>query len=114
MAFVTVLSYSRRIFLRFCLDARMDSFLRGHVEAFIGFGGCARILLYDNLKSAVLERIGTLCASILSCSASPLIIASSPGQWPLRAATGRGAWNAASATSAKPSSLRASSLTSTT
>ena len=58
MAFVMVLSYSRRIFLRFFLDARMDSFLRGHVEAFIAYGGVARVLLYDNLKSAVLERVG--------------------------------------------------------
>ena len=58
MAFVMVLSYSRRIFLRFFLDARMDSFLRGHAEAFIAYGGCARVLLYDNLKSAVLERVG--------------------------------------------------------
>ena len=58
MAFVMVLSYSRRIFLRFFLDARMDSFLRGHVEAFAAYGGCARVLLYDNLKSAVLERVG--------------------------------------------------------
>lgn len=58
MAFVMVLSYSRRIFLRFFLDARMDSFLRGHVEAFAAFGGLARVALYDNLKSAVLERRG--------------------------------------------------------
>jgi transposase len=58
MAFVMVLSYSRAIFLRFFLDARMDSFLRGHVEAFAAFGGVARVLLYDNLKSAVLERVG--------------------------------------------------------
>lgn len=58
MAFVMVLSYSRRIFLRFFLDARMDSFLRGHVEAFAAFGGLARVALYDNLKSAVLERQG--------------------------------------------------------
>jgi transposase len=58
MAFVMVLSYSRRIFLRFFLDARMDSFLRGHVEGFAAFGGVARVLLYDNLKSAVLERAG--------------------------------------------------------
>ena len=57
MAFVMVLSYSRRIFLRFFLDARMDSFLRGHVEAFAALG-VARVLLYDNLKSAVLERKG--------------------------------------------------------
>ncbi len=58
MGFVIVLSYSRRIFLRFCLNAQMDSFLRGHVQAFIAFGGLARTLLYDNLKSVVLERVG--------------------------------------------------------
>ena len=57
MAFVMVLSHSRMIFLRFFLDARMDSFLRGHVEAFAALG-LARVLLYDNLKSAVLERQG--------------------------------------------------------
>lgn len=58
MAFVMVLSHSRRIFLHFFLDARMDSFLRGHALAFAAFGGIARVLLYDNLKSAVLERVG--------------------------------------------------------
>jgi transposase len=58
MGFVMVLSYSRRVFLRFCLNAQMDSFLRGHVQAFIAFGGLARVLLYDNLKSVVLERVG--------------------------------------------------------
>jgi hypothetical protein len=58
MAFVMVLSYSRQIFLRFFLDARMESFLRGHVAAFTAWNGCARVLLYDNLKSAVLERQG--------------------------------------------------------
>jgi len=58
MAFVMVLSYSRRIFLRFFLDARMASFLRGHAEAFAAFNGCPKIILYDNLKSAVLERHG--------------------------------------------------------
>ena len=58
MAFVMVLSYSRQIFLRFFLSARMDSFLRGHVEAFAAWDGLPRVLLYDNLKSAVLERRG--------------------------------------------------------
>ena len=58
MAFVMVLSYSRQIFLRFFLDARMENFLRGHAGAFQSFGGVARVLLYDNLKSAVLERQG--------------------------------------------------------
>jgi hypothetical protein len=58
MAFVMVLSHSRMVFLRFFLDARMDSFLRGHALAFVAFGGVPRVLLYDNLKSAVLERVG--------------------------------------------------------
>lgn len=58
MAFLMVLSYSRRIYLRFFFNARMESFLRGHVEAFAAFGGVARVVLYDNLKSAVLERLG--------------------------------------------------------
>src|SRR5271166_807002 len=58
MAFVMVLSYSRQIFLRFFLDARMESFLRGHVGAFAAWHGVPRVLLYDNLKSAVLERHG--------------------------------------------------------
>jgi len=58
MAFVMVLSWSRRIFLRFSLDARMESFLRGHSQAFEAWGGLPRVLLYDNLKSAVLERQG--------------------------------------------------------
>lgn len=58
MAFVMVLSRSRRIFLRFFLDARMEAFLSGHEEAFQAWGGLPRVLLYDNLKSAVLERHG--------------------------------------------------------
>ncbi|MCP5024102.1 MAG: IS21 family transposase [bacterium] len=58
MAFVIVLSFSRRIFLRFFLDARMANFLRGHEAAFQAWQGLPRILLYDNLKSAVLERQG--------------------------------------------------------
>ena len=58
MAFVMVLSYSRQIFLRFSLNASLESFLRGHVGAFTAWGGVPRVLLYDNLKSAVLERQG--------------------------------------------------------
>lgn len=57
-AFVMVLSYSRRLFLRFFPGASMPFFVRGHVEAFANFGGIPRVLLYDNLKSAVLERHG--------------------------------------------------------
>jgi transposase len=58
LAFVCVLSCSRRIFLRFYLGQRLENFLRGHVAAFEAFGGLPRVLLYDNLKSAVLDRRG--------------------------------------------------------
>jgi transposase len=55
---VIVLSWSRAIFLRFFHAMATELFLRGHVEAFSRWNGCARICLYDNLKSAVLERAG--------------------------------------------------------
>jgi transposase len=58
MAFVMVLSYSRHLFVRFYLNATMASFLDGHVQAFSFFNAVPRSLLYDNLRSAVLERIG--------------------------------------------------------
>ena len=58
MAFIMVLSYSRSIFLRFFLNAQMENFLRGHEAAFQAWSGVSRVCLYDNLKSAVLERHG--------------------------------------------------------
>jgi len=58
MAFVMVLSYSRRVFLRFFLNQKLANFLRGHVSAFEAFCGVPRTLLYDNPKTVVLERYG--------------------------------------------------------
>jgi transposase len=58
MAFVMVLSFSRKIFLRFYLNQQMANFLHGHEAAFNAFGGVPRVLLYDNLRSAVIERQG--------------------------------------------------------
>ena len=57
MAFVMVLSHSRMIHLQFYLNAQMASFLDGHVQAF-GALGIPKVVLYDNLKSAVLHRHG--------------------------------------------------------
>ena len=58
MAFVMVLSWSRQIYLQFYLNAQMENFLRGHVGAFEAWDGLPRVLLFDNLRSAVLERQG--------------------------------------------------------
>ena len=57
--FVMVLGYSRALFALFTLDQPLESFLRGHVAAFEALGGSARTLVYDNLRSAVLDRRGT-------------------------------------------------------
>lgn len=56
--FVMVLSYSRHLYGIFTFDQTLESFLRGHVLAFKEFGGVPRVILYDNLKAAVLERFG--------------------------------------------------------
>jgi len=56
--FVLVLSWSRAAYARFALDQTLESFLRGHVEAFAALRGVPRVILYDNLKSVVLERVG--------------------------------------------------------
>ena len=56
--FVLVLSWSRACYARFALDQTLESFLRGHVEAFGALQGVPRTILYDNLKSVVLERVG--------------------------------------------------------
>ncbi|WJJ94232.1 IS21 family transposase [Neopusillimonas aromaticivorans] len=60
MAFVMVLSWSRKVFLQFFVNATTASFVRGHVAAFQAWQGVPRVVLYDNLKSAVLERQGEL------------------------------------------------------
>ena len=54
-----VLAYSRALFALFTVDQTLESFLRGHVDAFQTWPGVARTLVYDNLRSAVLERAGT-------------------------------------------------------
>ena len=55
-AFVMVLSWSRMPFVRFFYDQTLGSFLEGHVRALAFFGGQPRRVLYDNLKTAVVER----------------------------------------------------------
>jgi len=56
--FVLVLGHSRAMYARFFLGQTLECFLEGHVRAFEALGGVPRALLYDNLKSVVLERAG--------------------------------------------------------
>src|SRR5271156_5530120 len=56
--FLLTLSYSRALWLEFFLDQTLENFFLGHVHAFDNWQGAPRIVLYDNLKSVVLERRG--------------------------------------------------------
>jgi transposase len=56
--FVITLSWSRALYLEFFFDQTIESFLCGHVRAFQDWSGAPRVVLYDNLRSAVLERRG--------------------------------------------------------
>lgn len=59
-AFVMVLCYSRRLYVEFTQSEKFEDFLRCHERAFRFFGGVPRESWYDNLTSAVTERIGKL------------------------------------------------------
>jgi transposase len=56
--FVVVLSWSRAVHVSMFLDQSVGSVLRGHLEAFAYFGGVPRQILYDNMKTVVVERVG--------------------------------------------------------
>jgi len=77
--FVMTLSYSRALYLEFFFDQTMENFLRGHVHAFEYWSGQPRVILYDNLKSAVLERRGNQIQFHPRCSRRARIITSPHG-----------------------------------
>ncbi|HVH85518.1 MAG TPA: IS21 family transposase, partial [Terriglobales bacterium] len=56
--FIITLSYSRALYLEFFFDQTLENFLRGQVHAFQAWTGLPRVILHDNLRSAVLERRG--------------------------------------------------------
>jgi len=56
--FLITLSYSRALYLEFFFDQTLENFLRGHVHAFAAWSGQPRVILHDNLRTAVLERRG--------------------------------------------------------
>src|SRR3989338_611491 len=57
-AFVMVLAYSRMIYIEFTLSQCLEDFLAAHLNAFHFFGGIPKKILYDNLKTVVLARVG--------------------------------------------------------
>ena len=55
-AFVMVLGYSRMAFVYFTDNMRQSTWQECHIKAFEYFGGTPQTILYDNLKSVVIQR----------------------------------------------------------
>jgi transposase len=55
-AFVATLGYSRASYVEFVTDERLETLLKCHEQAFETFGGVPQRVLYDNMKTVVLQR----------------------------------------------------------
>jgi transposase len=55
-AFCATLGYSRASHVEFVSDMKVDTLIACHEHAFAHFGGVPRQVLYDNMKTVVLER----------------------------------------------------------
>jgi transposase len=58
--FAMVLAYSRYMYIEFTRSEKFEEFIRCHENAFKFFGGVPKECWYDNLTSAVSDRIGQL------------------------------------------------------
>lgn len=55
-AFCATLGYSRMSYVEFVTDMKIETLIECHSHAFDHFGGIPRRILYDNMKTVVLER----------------------------------------------------------
>ncbi len=58
--FAMVLAFSRYIYIEFTRSEKFEEFIRCHEDAFKFFGGVPKACWYDNLTSAVSDRMGKL------------------------------------------------------
>jgi transposase len=54
--FTMVLGFSRMRYVEFTIDAKTETFIQCHINAFQYFGGVTKEILYDNTKNVVLYR----------------------------------------------------------
>lgn len=59
-SFNFILSHSRVRYVEYTTSQDMATFLACHQRAFQYVGGCPREIVYDNAKTVVLERVGTV------------------------------------------------------
>lgn len=58
-AFCATLGFSRMSFVEFVTDMKVDTLITCHQHAFDAFGGIPKRILYDNMKTVVIERDAT-------------------------------------------------------
>jgi transposase len=56
--FVATLGWSRASYVEFVTDERLETLIEAHENAFLAFGGTPREVLYDNMRTVVLQRDG--------------------------------------------------------
>src|SRR5437870_10789645 len=56
--FVATLGWSRASYVEFVTDERVETLIEAHENAFLAFGATPREVLYDNMRTVVLERHG--------------------------------------------------------
>ena len=54
--FIATLGWSRMAHVEFCDDERVETLIRCHENAFLALGGVPLEVLFDNMKTVVLER----------------------------------------------------------
>lgn len=54
--FIATLGWSRAAYVEFCDDERVETLLAAHENALLTFGGVPAEVLYDNMRTVVLER----------------------------------------------------------
>ena len=56
--FVATLGWSRAAYVEFVTDERVETLIEAHDNAFLAFGGVPHEVLYDNMRTVVVERHG--------------------------------------------------------
>ncbi len=54
--FIATLGWSRAAYVEFCDDERAETLIECHEHAFLAFAGVPREVLFDNMKTVVIER----------------------------------------------------------
>jgi transposase len=54
--FIATLGWSRASYVEFCDDERVETLIGCHERALLAFGGVPKEVLYDNMKTVIIER----------------------------------------------------------